>query len=143
MKNTFDDLAFSAMAARASAYSPYSSITVGAALLGKSGKIYLGSNVENASYSLTICAERVAFSKAISEGEREFTAIAIAGGKCGEDIKGPFPPCGACRQVILETEKRFGTTIKIILYGAEESYVIEDGIKALLPLSFDSAFLDE
>jgi cytidine deaminase len=136
MKNTFDDLAFSAMAARASAYSPYSSITVGAALLGKSGKIYLGSNVENASYSLTICAERVAFSKAISEGEREFTAIAIAGGKCGEDIKGPFPPCGACRQVMAEF---CGPDFAVIL-ADEESFTVKT-LAELLPCGFDEKFL--
>ena len=70
--------------ARAASYSPYSGITVGAALMTKEGKIYKGANIENASYSPTICAERVAFFKAISEGEREFIAIAIAGGESGK-----------------------------------------------------------
>jgi len=77
MKELYDRLAMSAQAARALAYSPYSGVTVGAALLASSGKMYLGANVENASYSLTECAERVAIFKAVTEGEREFSAIAI------------------------------------------------------------------
>ena len=69
--------------------------------------------------------------------------LAIAARTANGELDTPIPPCGACRQVILETEKRFGKAIRIILFGAKESYVVEDGIKALLPLSFDSAFLDE
>ena len=69
--------------------------------------------------------------------------LAIAARTENGELEKPIPPCGACRQVILETEKRFGNTIRIILFGTKESYIIEDGIKALLPLSFDSAFLDE
>ena len=83
------------------AYAPYSGFFVGAALLTKSGKVYTGCNIENASYSPTNCAERTAFFKAVSEGEREFSAIAVAGGEKG-NIKGLFPPCGVCRQVMLE-----------------------------------------
>ena len=87
-------------AARAS-YSPYSGFTVGAALITKDGKLYLGCNIENASYSPTCCAERTAFFKAVSEGERQFSKIAIVGGK-GLDFKDFCPPCGVCRQVMKE-----------------------------------------
>ncbi len=102
MKNIYDNLALAAISARDSAYSPYSGYTVGAALLTKSGKMYLGSNIENASYSLTMCAERVAIFKAVADGEREFSAIAVAGAKSGERVGAPFSPCGSCRQVLSE-----------------------------------------
>lgn len=88
--------------ARAASYSPYSGIAVGAALLASSGRIYLGANIENASYTPTVCAERVAFFKAISAGEREFVAIAVVGAKAEEEPVGNFPPCGVCRQVMSE-----------------------------------------
>ena len=91
-------VAFSAMER---AYAPYSGYTVGAALLGKSGALYTGCNVESASYSPTNCAERTAFFKAISEGEREFSKIAIVGGKQG-NVTDMFMPCGVCRQVMAE-----------------------------------------
>ncbi len=90
-----------AVAARAAAYTPYSHFAVGAALLCADGTVYTGGNIENAAYSPTVCAERVAFFKAISEGKREFAAIAIAGGAKG----GPAAacsPCGVCRQVMAE-----------------------------------------
>lgn len=87
-------------AARAS-YSPYSGFTVGAALITKDGKLYLGCNIESASYSPTCCAERTAFFKAVSDGERQFSKIAIVGGK-GLDFKDFCPPCGVCRQVMKE-----------------------------------------
>ena len=88
--------------ARKKAYAPYSKITVGAALLAKSGKIYTGSNIENAAFSPSICAERVAFCAAIHAGERDFVAIAVAGGEEGKGAKDSFPPCGVCRQVMAE-----------------------------------------
>lgn len=88
--------------ARAASYSPYSGIAVGAALLTASGKIYLGANIENASYSPTICAERVAFFKAVNAGERDFVAIAIVGAPKDEEPSSTFPPCGVCRQVMSE-----------------------------------------
>ena len=95
------DLVVAAFAAMEKAYAPYSGYTVGAALLSKSGKVYTGCNVESASYSPTNCAERTAFFKAISEGEREFEKIAVVGGKnCnGTEL---FMPCGVCRQVMAE-----------------------------------------
>ena len=90
-----------AIEAMGRAYAPYSGYKVGAALLCADGAVYQGCNIENASYTPTICAERTAFSKAVSEGQREFTAIAICGGKDGV-IEGLFPPCGVCRQVMRE-----------------------------------------
>ena len=91
-----------ALEARALAYVPYSGYSVGAALLTAEGKQYLGGNIENASYGATNCAERTAFFKAVSEGEREFAAIAIAGGKAGEAPVEYAYPCGICRQVMQE-----------------------------------------
>ena len=83
------------------AYVPYSHYTVGAALLTKDGKVYTGCNIENAAYGPTNCAERTAFFKAVSEGERDFKAIAVVGGK-ELDFKDYFTPCGVCRQVMME-----------------------------------------
>lgn len=95
------ELVKAAFSAMKRAYAPYSGYTVGAALLGKSGTLYTGCNVESASYSPTNCAERTAFFKAISEGEREFSKIAIVGGKQG-NVTDIFMPCGVCRQVMAE-----------------------------------------
>lgn len=89
-----------ALKARDTAYAPYSKFLVGAALLSADGRIFTGCNVENASYSLCCCAERTAFFKAISEGVKDFLAIAIAGGK--ENADSVCFPCGACRQVMTE-----------------------------------------
>ena len=91
-----------ANSARDLSYSPYSSFSVGAALLTKSGKVYLGANIENASFTPTVCAERVAFFKAISEGETEFVKIAVVGARHGESSCSPTAPCGVCRQVMAE-----------------------------------------
>ena len=90
-----------AISARRQAYAPYSHFCVGAALLTAAGKIYSGCNIENAAYTPTNCAERTAFFKAVSEGERDFAAIAIVGGKAGEALA-PTAPCGVCRQVMRE-----------------------------------------
>ena len=105
MKIDSRELLLKAIEAREASYSPYSNISVGAALLTKSGKVYLGQNIENASFSPTVCAERVAFFKAISEGERDFAAIAIVGEKHGNEPSGNFPPCGVCRQVMAAPNK--------------------------------------
>lgn len=94
-------LVCAAIEAMEKAYAPYSGYKVGAALLCADGTVYRGCNIENASYSPTICAERTAFAKAVSEGQRDFVAIAICGGKNGQ-ISGLFPPCGVCRQVMRE-----------------------------------------
>ena len=97
----YQSLMEAAVAAREFSYSPYSGYRVGAALLGKSGRIYTGCNVENAGYTPTNCAERTAVFKAVSEGEREFTAIAVVGG-AGDTIDPACTPCGVCRQVLAE-----------------------------------------
>lgn len=90
-----------AIQAMDNAYAPYSGYRVGAALLCRDGTVYQGCNIENAAYGPTNCAERTAVFKAVSEGHRDFTAIAICGGKDGK-ITGTFPPCGVCRQVLRE-----------------------------------------
>ena len=90
-----------AVEAMQGAYAPYSGYQVGAALLCADGTVYTGFNIENASYTPTVCAERTAFFKAVSDGHREFSAIAVCGGKDGV-ITGFFPPCGVCRQVMRE-----------------------------------------
>jgi cytidine deaminase len=119
-----------AIEARKMSYSPYSGFRVGAALVGKSGKIYTGCNVENAGYSSTNCAERTAVFKAVSEGEREFTAIAIVGGK-GDEIAPMCAPCGVCRQVLAEfCDKDF----RIVLGTPDNVQVYT--LATLLPLSF-------
>ena len=119
-----------AIAAREMAYAPYSGFRVGAALLGKSGKIYTGCNVENASYSPTNCAERTAFFKAVSEGEREFVSIAIVGGM-SETINDLCAPCGVCRQVMAEfCDKDF----RVIMGNLE--HIQTRTLEELLPLSF-------
>jgi len=124
----YKDLIDKAIEAREKAYVPYSHFKVGAALKTKDGKIYTGCNIENASFSMTNCAERTAFFKAVSEGETEFKAIAIVGGKDKIDF---CPPCGACRQVMREfCDKDF----KIILFDGEDESVYTLG--ELLPLNF-------
>lgn len=100
MKN--EELIKKAIEAREKAYAPYSKFMVGAALLTKEGKVYQGCNIENIAFTPTNCAERTAFFKAISEGEYDFTAIAIVGGLKGKEISTYAAPCGVCRQVMLE-----------------------------------------
>ena len=126
----YKELMHLAQEARKHSYSPYSHFRVGAALLAKSGKIYTGCNVENASFSATNCAERTAIFKAVSEGERDFSALAIVGGREGETA--PFcAPCGVCRQVISEfCPKDFA-----IVLGNEENFKVYT-LDELLPLSF-------
>ena len=91
-----------AIAARECSYAPYSGFAVGAALLCADGSIYTGANIENSSFTPTVCAERVAFFSAVHNGHKEFSAIAIVGGKAGEPISEFCPPCGVCRQVMGE-----------------------------------------
>lgn len=132
-----------ARAATANSYAVYSKFNVGAAVCLEGGIIVTGSNQENAAYPSGICAERTTLFWANSQyPDKPVLTLAIAAHTEKGELPVPIPPCGACRQVILETEKRYGNTIKIILFGTKESYVIEDGIKALMPLSFDSAFLE-
>lgn len=112
-------------------YSPYSNCKVGAALLCKNGKVFTGTNIENASFSPTVCAERVAVFKAVSEGETEFSEIAVVGGKDGK-INGIFAPCGVCRQVLRE----FCDDDFPIILGESEKEFKNVTLKELLPLSF-------
>ena len=117
--------------ARKRAYAPYSHYKVGAALLGKSGTVYTGCNVENASYSHTVCAERTAVLKAVSEGETEFEAIAVVTRNGGS-------PCGACRQVLSEFSPEL-----IIYIGDKDGEYRTTTLKQLLPDSFTPAHLAE
>ena len=118
--------------ARKLAYAPYSGYTVGAALLTADGHRYLGGNIENASYGATNCAERTAFFKAVSEGEREFTAIAIAGGISGEAPVEYAYPCGICRQVMQEFCR---DDFVIYVVNSEQDYQ-RYTLKELLPFGF-------
>lgn len=113
------------------AYVPYSGYTVGAALLTKEGKVYTGCNIENAAYGPTNCAERTAFFKAVSDGEREFKTIAVVGGK-ELDFKDYFTPCGVCRQVMMEfCDKDFR-----ILIGKNGEEFLSLTLEELLPYGF-------
>lgn len=126
------ELGLTAIEAMKYAYAPYSGYCVGAALLGESGRVYTGCNIENASYTPTVCAERTAVFKAVSEGERAFTMLAVVGGKDGE-VTGAFPPCGVCRQVLAEF---CSPDMPIILVkdadGNGETHMLGE----LLPLAF-------
>ena len=125
----YRDLIDQACQARLNSYSPYSGFRVGAALLGKSGRVYLGTNVENASFGLSNCAERTAVFRAVADGETEFVAIAV----CADGAE-PTPPCGACRQVLLE----FGPGMTVLLAGDQGSGgpVGEFTVSQLVPEAF-------
>ena len=126
------ELVRQAFLAQQQAYAPYSEFLVGAALLTEDGKIYQGCNIENAAYSPGNCAERTAFFKAVSEGVKEFDAICIVGGKDGV-LTEYAPPCGVCRQVMMEFCDP--ETFQIILATDLEHYDIYT-LKELLPLGF-------
>lgn len=130
--NPIDDQQLIALAAHARerAYAPYSQYRVGAALLSRSGRVYTGCNVENAVYPLTLCAERVALVKAVSEGEREFVAIAVVTANGGA-------PCGACRQTLAE----FGLNIRVLI-ATPEQLVAEKRLADLLPDAFGPSDLE-
>lgn len=113
-------------------YSPYSEFTVGAALLCKDGRVFTGANIENASYTPTICAERVAIFSAVHSGEREFEAIAICGGHKG-DVRGICAPCGVCRQVMSEF---CPPDFKVYLVTSVDGDFEETTIGELLPYTF-------
>ncbi|BCV20577.1 cytidine deaminase [Moorella sp. Hama-1] len=120
------DLLAAAAAARVKAYAPYSRFKVGAALMAAGGRVYSGGNIENASYSLTVCAERVALFQAVAAGEREFIALAVVGG----DLPACFP-CGACRQVLAE----FAPDLEVIT-GRPGGPLQRRLLRELLPDSF-------
>ncbi|MGN1306747.1 MAG: cytidine deaminase [Faecousia sp.] len=127
-----------AIEAREHAYVPYSNFAVGAALLTKDGKVYQGCNIENSSYGATNCAERTAFFTAVYQGERDFEAIAIVGGKAGEPVSELCAPCGICRQVMREFCK---DDFKIILSKGDGT-ALETTLTNLLPLSFSKEDLE-
>ncbi len=118
--------------AKSNSYSPYSNFRVGAVLVAKNGSLYTGTNVENSSYGLTNCAERTAVFKAVSEGETNFLAIAIA-----SNLEEIISPCGICRQVLAE----FMTADAKIILGDDKQLKIY-ALKELLPLSFDKSSLE-
>lgn len=130
----YDALISCAVQARELSYSPYSRFSVGCAVLCGDGSIYTGCNIENASFSETVCAERTAIFKAVSQGNRGFVAIAIVGG--GEKIEGFTYPCGACRQVMSEF---FARDTEIILFDGKEKKILTLG--ELLPNSFNKESL--
>ena len=127
----YDALISAAKQARENAHAPFSDFRVGAAVRANSGRVYAGCNIENASYSLTCCAERVAIFKALSEGERGFEAIAVV-----TETDNLTPPCGACRQIIWE----FRGDVPVILANLKGKIEQESAGK-LLPRPFDSSFL--
>ena len=129
------ELIRAAFAVRERAYTPYSHFKVGAALLTRSGRVFTGCNIENASFSPTICAGRAALAAAVSAGEREFDAIAIVGSMEGKVNTLPTSPCGVCRQALFEFG---GNGLRVILAKSEEDYQ-ELTLGRLLPLGFGPA----
>ncbi len=126
-----------------SSYAPYSRFNVGAAVKLDWGTIITGSNQENAAYPSGLCAERVAlFSAGAQYPARAVDTLVIAARNADGELSRPIAPCGACRQVMLEVESRHKRAMRVILFGTDCCYIIEGGAKELLPLSFDSGFLE-
>ncbi|MDD2992845.1 MAG: cytidine deaminase [Pygmaiobacter sp.] len=132
------ELIWQALAAREKAYTPYSHFKVGAALLAKNGKVYTGCNIENAAYTPTSCAERTALVKAVSEGERGFSAIAIVGSMEGKTNTLVTGPCGVCRQALAE----FCAPDFIILLAKSPEDYVKTTLGELLPYGFGPANLE-
>ncbi len=132
----YEELARKAIEAAGMSYSPYSKFRVGAALLSEDGRIFTGCNIENASYGATVCAERTAFFKAVSEGVRRFSAIAITG---GTDGVGLAAPCGVCRQVMAEF---CGPEFKILLVTGKNRWETHT-LGGLLPLAFGADMMEK
>ena len=135
---TDKELVLKAIDSMKNSYSPYSDFKVGAALLTANGKVYTGCNIENVAFGPSICAERVAFFKAISEGEKSFSKIAVVGGKNGV-ITDYAMPCGACRQVLSE----FCDAEFKVYVGTNENNINEFKLADLLPYSFDKSKLGD
>ena len=131
-QNTINDLVSQAIKQSDMAYSPYSNFNVGAALLCDDGTVFLGCNVENASYGATNCAERSAIFAAVSKGFQKFSAIAIAGHHKGQEIDAPCPPCGICRQVMSEF-----CDPDFMIYLAKKDGYVSRTLSELLPATFD------
>ena len=127
------DLIRLAEKARQNAYAPYSGYTVGAALLSADGTVTVGCNVENASYGATLCAERVALTRAVADGKRDFVAIAVVGGKAGRAPETFFSPCGICRQVLREFCRN---DFRVLIGNGNE--IVNRTLGELLPNSFSS-----
>lgn len=143
LNKTDQDLMTSAMEATTRSYAPYSKFSVGAAALLANGIVVTGTNQENAAYPSGLCAERTTLFYANSQyPDQPVLALAIAARTEKDFIDLPIPPCGACRQVILETEKRYKQPIRILLYGKKEIYEVKS-ICDLLPLSFDASAMKE
>ncbi len=132
MQNKQENLVKAATKVRENAFAPYSKFKVGAAVLTKDGEIFTGCNVESATYGLTVCAERIAIWKAVSENEKEFSHIAVVA-----DTEKLTPPCGACRQIIWEFCGDIPVTMANLRGDVETIQMSE-----LLPKAFDSEFLD-
>jgi cytidine deaminase len=126
-----------AVIARENAYTPYSNFAVGAAVLCADGEIFTGCNIENAAYSPSVCAERVAIFKARSSGPRDFVAIAVVGGKSGQKIEKAISPCGVCRQVLSE----FCSPDNFEIYLSNGAEIFTYKLKDLLPLGFSKSDL--
>jgi cytidine deaminase len=125
------------------AYAPYSGFQVGAAIELENGEIFTGNNQENAAYPSGLCAERVAMFYANAQYPTvAVKTLSIAAYLNGQFLPNPITPCGSCRQVLLETESRYGKDIRILLYGTEEIYII-DNVKQLLPLCFEKNSLNK
>ena len=135
---TREALCAAAIEAMGKAYAPYSGYKVGAALLTADGRVYTGCNIENASYTPTVCAERTAIFKAVSEGERDFVMLAVCGGKDGI-LSGAFPPCGVCRQVMAEFCPK---DMPILIVTGETSHTAVT-LGELLPYAFDTNYIEK
>jgi cytidine deaminase len=129
----YTELLRAAVDARKASYCPYSHFAVGAALLCADGAVYTGANIENAAFSPTVCAERVAIFKAVSEGHRKFTAIAVSGGKEGAAPDGLTAPCGVCRQVMMEFCSP--AAFNVVLGDGDGNTVVYK-LRDILPLGF-------
>ena len=130
------ELIVAAEKARENAYCPYSRFQVGAALRSAKGNIYAAANFENASYGLTLCAERASIAHAMASGARRFLAIAIVGQGPKSERTAPTAPCGACRQVLKEVADISGRNLEIVLATADRSEIILTSVEELLPLAF-------
>ncbi len=135
---TREALCAAAIEAMGKAYAPYSGYKVGAALLTADGKVYTGCNIENASYTPTVCAERTAIFKAVSEGERDFAMLAVCGGKDGQ-LSGAFPPCGVCRQVMVEFCSKDMPVLLVKGTGAYDVCTLGE----LLPYAFNTDYIEK
>jgi cytidine deaminase len=133
LNESSEQLIETATAARLRSVAPFSNFKVGAALQTKGGKVFTGCNIESASYGLTVCAERVAIWKALSEGERDFTDLVVVA-----DTETLTPPCGTCRQIIWEFAKHASIVLANLRGQREEVHIID-----LLPRAFDARFLKE